>query len=164
MNQIKLYPYSKNFLNQFEKEKARLAKTLSNVEIHHIGSTAIPGTNGKGIIDVLVGLKDWNKNKKDTVKMLKELGFTHIHPEENGRIFLSKVAKTKCGDVHIHLTDIGSKNYEEMLKFRNILRSNPKLIVEYNKLKKDLLEKTKGKREEYTKQKDRFIKNVLKTS
>ena len=162
MNKIKLYPYTEDFVNFFKKEKSLLAKSLLKTEIHHIGSTAIPGTHGKGIIDILIAI-DW-KNKENVVQELKSLGYKHIHPEDDKRIFLSKIGPTRYGNAHIHLTELESKEYENKLKFRDKLRNDQDLVLEYNKLKENLVKHTKGDREEYTKLKKEFIKRVINRS
>src|SRR3990167_3953894 len=111
---ITLFPYNKQFSQLFEKEKQKITAMLPNCEIQHIGSTSVPGLGGKGIIDILVGLKNW-KNEQKIIAQLKKLGFLHIHPKVAGRIFLSRVKTTKYKDAHIHLVKTGSKQYHEML-------------------------------------------------
>ena len=55
-----------------------------------------------------------------------------------------------------------SKRYKDTLIFRDYLRSNLKVLKEYEKLKEKLKIKYKNDRSSYTKAKDTFIKNVLK--
>lgn len=31
------------------------------LDIHHVGSTSVPGLGGKGIIDILIGVKSWRE-------------------------------------------------------------------------------------------------------
>ena len=48
-------PYNPIFPELFEKEKQRLSLFLTgNYQIEHIGSTAVPGLGGKGIIDIYI--------------------------------------------------------------------------------------------------------------
>ena len=52
-------PSSENseYQNFFVLEKKKIAKTLGlTAKIEHIGSTAIPGLGGKGILDIAVGV------------------------------------------------------------------------------------------------------------
>jgi len=161
MPKVKLFSYNKKFPKLFQKEKRKILKTLSDVEVHHIGSTAVPGLGGKGIIDLMIAIKDWRK-KTNTVNLLKELGFTHIHPEEKGRIFLSRIGPTKYGDTHIHFVKKDSKGYREMLLFRDYMRIHKKEAQEYLKIKQRSLKRSKKDRNQYTISKEKYIKEVLK--
>lgn len=54
-------PYDPIFPKLFIKEKNRLKKFLGRtVLIEHVGSTAIPGLGGKGIIDIAIAAPDKN--------------------------------------------------------------------------------------------------------
>lgn len=161
MNKLEIFPYNKNFIKIFKKEKKRILKVLSDCEIYHIGSTAVPGLGGKGIIDILIALKDWKK-EKDVIKKLKIIGFEHIHPKDKGRIFLSKIGTTKYGDTHIHIVKKGNKNYKELIDFRDYLRKHKTEAEKYFNLKLEWLKKFKGNRPKYTKTKESYIKDVLK--
>ncbi|MCX6759466.1 MAG: GrpB family protein [Candidatus Nealsonbacteria bacterium] len=48
MAELKILPYYQKFLKDFKKEKSKISKVIKNIEIHHIGSTAVPGLGGKG--------------------------------------------------------------------------------------------------------------------
>ncbi|MBM3205748.1 GrpB family protein, partial [Candidatus Shapirobacteria bacterium] len=125
-----LFPYNKKFPAIFQKQKEKLIKLLGNQEIHHIGSTAVPGLGGKGIIDIMIALKDW-EDEKGIIKKLKTIGFTHIHPKNKGRIFISQPPETKYGGIHIHLVKRDSKEYKNLLFFRDYLRKHKKEAQEY---------------------------------
>jgi len=161
MAKLKIKAYQNNFPKKFEKLKIKISKTIGNYKIDHIGSTAVPGLGGKGIIDIMIALKKWS-DAKIIIKKLKILGYLHIHPKENSRIFISQKAKTKFGDSHIHIVKKGSKAYKDLIAFRNCLRQNSKLKKAYFDLKLELAGKTKGNRAEYTKLKSNFIKMITK--
>jgi len=161
MQKVKLFSYNKRFPEIFQKEKRKILRILSDIEVHHIGSTAVPGLSGKGIIDIIIAIKDWRK-KKGTVNLLKELEFTHIHPEEKERIFLSRIGPTKYGDTHIHLVRKNSKGYKEILFFRDYMRTHKKEAQEYLKIKERSIKRYKKDRNKYTLSKDKYIKEILK--
>lgn len=161
MTTLKLYPYHHSFAKKFQLTKTKIAKTIGNFEIQHIGSSAVLGLGGKGIIDIMIGVTNW-KAGDEVVAKLKKIGFNHVHPKEQGRIFLSKAAKTKFGDTHIHLLIKGKKQYNEMLAFRDYLRKNKDEAREYNKLKNELARVTDNDRKKYTKGKNDYIKKITK--
>jgi len=158
--QLKIYPSQKNFTRLFDKEKRLIKKQIGNLPIEHIGSTSIPGLGGKGIIDITIGLKTWSLAPK-IVKKLKAIGFNHIHPKENERIFLSTKAQTGLGDFHIHLVLAGGKQFKDFLIFRDYLKNNKIELDRYSRLKKQALKISHGNRLKYAKLKNNFIQNTL---
>ena len=157
---LKINPYNKKFKGRFQKEKKRISKIVKDCEIHHIGSTAISGLGGKGIIDIMIGIKDW-KESKEIIKKLKGLDFTHIHRKEKGRIFLSKNKTLSLNNVHLHVVKIGSKTYIEPLFFRDYLRKNKKEAERYYNLKLKWLKQSKGDQKKYNKLKEKYIGEIL---
>ncbi len=149
-----------DYPQQFQQAKNELAKVLPDAEINHVGSTAVPGLAGKGIIDILVAIPDWNK-KQATVKKIKSLGYVHIHPEENERIFMSRVGDTQAGDVHLHLTYIGSPQYKLLLTFRDYLLKHPEKSREYGEGKVAWLRQAHGDRKVYNRLKSKWIESHL---
>lgn len=157
---LRLFPYSKNLIDIFKKQKGKLLGLCINCEVHHIGSTAIPGLGGKGIIDIMIASPDW-KQKKEIIKKLKKLGFTHVYPKENGRIFISKPLATRYGGIHIHLVKKGNKAYKELLFFRDYLKNHKQEAKRYDSLKMLYLKKARGDRTMYNKIKGRYIKKII---
>jgi GrpB-like predicted nucleotidyltransferase (UPF0157 family) len=161
MGKLKIFPYNQKFLKDFKKEKNRISKSIKNVEIHHIGSTAVPGLGGKGIIDIMLGINSW-KEFDGIIEKLKSMRFSHIHPKENERVFSSKEESTSLGDIHIHIVKKGGKIYKNLLFFRDCLISDKKESKRYFNLKLKWLKEFKGNRIKYTKEKEGYVKDVLK--
>jgi len=165
MARLKILPYYQKFLKDFEKEKEKISKALKgkDIEIHHIGSTAISGLGGKGIIDIMLAIKDW-KDLDNIVKKLKNIGLKHIHPKEGGRVFLSKIGDTKLGDSHIHIVKKDGEQYKNLLFFRDYLKNHEEEAKKYFNLKLKWLKEFKADRKKYTKEKIGYIKNILEKS
>ena len=162
MDNLVFYPYSKDFPKKFEKIKNKIMKVLgNNIDIHHIGSTAVPGLEGKGIIDILIGVNNWREGRS-IVNKLQKIGFTHIHERERGRIFLSNKKVSKYGDIHIHIVRKRTKQYRKFLEFRDYLIKNKKAREEYIKEKKRILKQVGNDRVAYKMLKSIYIKSVLK--
>jgi len=160
MAKLKLFPYNKKFAVIFQKQKEKLTMLLGNQEIHHIGSTAVLGLGGKGIIDIMIALKDW-KGGKEIIKKLKTIGFTHIHPKDKGRIFISQPPETKYGGTHIHLVKKGNRQYKDLLFFRDYLTKHKKEAQKYFALKKQYQKEAKGNRAKYNKLKNQYIGRII---
>ena len=158
---LESYPYQKNFKAKFKAEKTQLTKAIGDFKIQHVGSTAVPGLGGKGIIDILIGLHSWQQ-APTVIKKLKPLSFTHVHPKEAGRIFLSQRAQTGLGDIHIHLAIINGKPYQEFLAFRDYLRKNKGEARRYFRYKQWQLIASCGDRKQYSKQKGVYINKIIR--
>jgi len=159
----KLYPYDSTAPELFAQAKEKIKKILPNAEIEHVGSTAIPELGGKGMIDILIAIPDWQE-KAGAVKTLGDLGFTHVNPERGDYIFLSKVGETKKNDIHLHLTSVGSAEYHNLLDFRNYLLVHPDEVGHYATLKETWLKDAGGDRKHYGHFKNDYITNLLNQS
>ncbi len=158
--------YNPNFPKWFAQEKNKLKKVLGkikNAKIEHIGSTAVPGLGGKGIVDIAIflprqgidaakkkissqGYKEWPVPKK-----LNFFSFKKFYGPETS---LSKV-------FHIHIT-ADKKVFEKMFVFRDYLRERPDISEKYAKLKKKASKICKGSFIAYRKLKNPFIKSIIK--
>lgn len=159
--ELRINPYNKKVSEKFNKEKEKILKAIGDFEIHHIGSTAVPGLGGKGIIDVLIGIDNWEQ-AKEIIKNLKEIGFCHVHLKERGRIFLSKDASLSLKNIHIHIALKKGREYKDLLFFRDYLRKNKEETKNYYNLKKDWLKESEGDRKKYGDLKNKYINNILK--
>lgn len=156
--------YNPEYKKFFRAERARLKKLLGkSVKIEHVGSTAIPNLGGKGIIDILIGVPK-NKIEKIRKKLEKADYLFSKKASTPDRLFLKKDYPYKQAKrrVHIHLTVLNSEEWKEIIMFRNYLKKHPELIEKYAKIKKAAVKKARGKGEIYRKQKEKFIKSVLK--
>lgn len=160
MSKVSFKPYTKKFKKVFGQTKQRIKKVLPDAVVEHIGSTAVQGLKGKGIVDILIGIDSWDEKMK-AVRGLKSLGFSHVHSEEDGRIFLSKKAETDYGDTHLHLVKRDGEEFKEKVKFRDFLREHPEKAQEYENIKRKAIKKSKGDRKQYGEVKENFIKKII---
>jgi GrpB-like predicted nucleotidyltransferase (UPF0157 family) len=155
----KFVKYDPNYLKLFNKYKSQLIKSLGNdIKIEHVGSSAVPGLGGKGIIDIAIFTP---KNKLKTYILgLRELGFkeTIDHPADNRRIFMQMVTKEKGKErrVHVHLA-LTNTFWDSFISFRDYLRKNKKVRDEYARIKKQGAKFAKGDAKKYRKSKEEFI-------
>lgn len=158
MSKVRILPYSKDFPRKFERIKNRILKIIrKQVDIHHIGSTAVENLAGKGVIDILIGVENW-KEGKEVVRSLQHIGFVQ-GTAPRGRIFLS--FKKGMKDTHIHIVRKNTKQYRDFLNFRDYLRIYPNERKRYVELKKKLYPLIKNK-EKYKELKEQYIKSILR--
>ena len=159
---VSLLPHQSEWALEFENESARLKRLLGGTAtaIEHVGSTAVPGFDAKPIIDIAIAVVSWNSISAWPALLARE-GYTHFGDRENvGDHFFAK-GPDELRTHHIHAVIAGGAKWNEYLKFRDTLRSNPTLRDEYQQLKRHLAEQLPNDREAYTDAKASFIKKVL---
>lgn len=162
---LKIYKYSNNFPTLFEKEKKKLKQILGDIcEIEHIGSTAIKGTDGKGIIDIMLAFEKQNDIDK-AIELLKTEKYflSNDNTNRKGRIFMSSsgLKESDFGDIHLHLITKDNEGYLNAKVFRDYLTEHSKEKKEYIDLKYKLFESVEGDRKKYTKLKSDFIEKII---
>ncbi|MCE2983731.1 MAG: GNAT family N-acetyltransferase [Parachlamydia sp.] len=156
-------PYSKIFPDLFQKEKERIAPSLTNVlAIEHIGSTAIPGLGGKGIIDIAISIP--KEEMEHASNSLKKLGYefrpTYSNPDRF--YFITYLADPEEGSrrYHIHLTYPENKEWKELIGFKDYLKTHPEAIEEYATIKKQAARLANQDGEQYRKMKEPIIQKI----
>jgi len=162
MKTITIEKYNPNWpeLYRFESERIQEVLGANLLEIHHIGSTAIPGLAAKPIIDIIALVKDFER----AIPLLEEIGF-----ESRGEMYLPFRRYFRNGKlVNLHVYEHSSPEVALNLYFRNYLRTHQQEKDEYQKLKHSLLEderiglKEHGNFSNYNLGKDDFIRKILK--
>jgi GrpB-like predicted nucleotidyltransferase (UPF0157 family) len=139
MSKYVFKPYNSIFPELFEKEKKRLSKHLTgNYQIEHIGSTAIPGLGGKGIIDIYVVCPK-EKIERISEEVLKS-GYEHRpRVSEDQHVFHRIDLPDPIEGIrryHIHISFPDAKDFKQAIAFRDYLRQHPKEIDIYEQAKK----------------------------
>jgi GrpB-like predicted nucleotidyltransferase (UPF0157 family) len=143
---------------RFRAEAARLAAIWPGLELHHIGSTAVPGLAAKPVIDMMALLDDPDA----PVAALVERGGYAFPAAYNatlhGRRWLCRPSAAHRTH-HLHL--VGDRAwFDRRLRFRDALRGDPRLAREYATLKRDLARRMPHDREGYTAAKSAFVQRV----
>ena len=144
------------------KETVNILKGLLGedlVDAQHIGSTAIRNISAKPIIDIVLGVNDFDSLLKHN-EALEENGFIYRgqdHPDQHLYI---------CGmddfiTHHIHATIYNSDTWNNYLSIRDYLNAHEKDALAYEKLKTDLCKKYSSDRKTDTAHKAAFIEDVI---
>ena len=162
---LKLYKSRKSFHKIFIINQQSLQKILGDFcVIEHVGSTAVSGVGGKGIIDILIGLED-DRQIDEAVKKLVNNGYFSGRNSQGRRdyVFLASTEEdTTLGDTHLHLVLKKSKDFKDFIKVRDFLRQNPEEAKKYSELKYKIAKETGYNREEYKRQKSKLVETILK--
>ena len=67
---VRVEPYSPAWAAQFKAEAARVARALGDalLEVHHIGSTSVPGLAAKPVIDMMPVVRDYLRTHADAAR------------------------------------------------------------------------------------------------
>jgi GrpB-like predicted nucleotidyltransferase (UPF0157 family) len=155
---IEIVEYDPAWQASYAAERARLAPLLPGAEIHHIGSTAVPGLAAKPIVDMMVLVEDLGAPIPALVhragyQFPQAFNTTLAH-----RRFLCYPTAAHRTH-HLHLVD-EREGLDRCLRFRDRLCENPRLAAEYAALKRALSERFANDREGYTQAKTAFITRV----
>jgi len=130
------------------------------LEIHHIGSTSIPGICAKPIIDILAGARkivDIDRYDDAMAGIGYEAWGEYGLP---GRRFFVKGVPWRTHNLHIF--ESGNTEITRHLDFRDYMIAYPEDARQYSELKKLLAEKNRGDVEGYCDGKDAFVKDMEK--
>lgn len=158
-------PYSKIFPELFEKEKARIASHIEeSLIIEHVGSTAIPGLGGKGIIDIAIAA---DEQALDAVsKQLQDLGYEfrpqYSTPDRLYFIIFLPDPEEGTRRYHLHLLRKESEEWKDLLHFRDHLRQHPEEAKKYGDLKKQAAEEVNEDGAKYRELKGPVFVKILK--
>jgi GrpB-like predicted nucleotidyltransferase (UPF0157 family) len=152
---IEIVAYTPEWPARFDRERDRLAPLLPGVELHHIGSTAVPGLAAKPVIDMMAVVGDLD----DPISALVDRGGYQFPAAYNatlsGRRWLCYPTPAQRTH-HLHLVkDLAV--LDRHLRFRDRLRTDSALRDEYAALKRRLAAAHRDDREGYTNAKASFI-------
>jgi GrpB-like predicted nucleotidyltransferase (UPF0157 family) len=162
MNKYVFKSYNPIFPVLFEREHEKLKNILGNtITIEHIGSTAVAGVGGKGIIDIMIGIPKEKIFFSAIIKKLEDAGYEHREKADSLERIFFRIDRPdeveKIRRYHIHVTYIDKKDWNETLTFRNYLRNTPQAVKEYENLKIDALKKSEQDGKMYRNLKQPFI-------
>ncbi|MSP40544.1 MAG: hypothetical protein EXR70_18815 [Deltaproteobacteria bacterium] len=135
-----------------------------DVEVEHIGSTAVTGCAGKGIVDLLVLYP--SGSQKAAREGLDQLGFQRhsgadSFPESRPMRVGVVEHLGRLYRIHVHVVEAGSREARDMARFRDILRESAVLRRAYEMEKCRILAQGISNGAEYADAKGEFIRRVL---
>jgi GrpB-like predicted nucleotidyltransferase (UPF0157 family) len=134
------------------------------MHVEHIGSTAVPGCAGKGIVD-LMALYPAGR-LEDARAVLDQLGFQH---QKSGHVF-PEARPMRVGAIehdgkryrlHVHVIAMDDAEVASLRRFRDVLRADAALRDAYQAKKLAILKSGVNKPADYTYAKGEFIRSVI---
>ena len=160
---VRLLPHDPLWAEQAGREETRILEAIwpTIIEMHHVGSTAIPGIAAKPIID-LVGVTPDLKTLEAARSKIEQLGYAwHGEYGLEGRRFCTLTdPETGLRKFHLHCYAQGDHSIRRHLAFRDHLRARPAVAAAYQRMKQDCAARHPDDSNAYTECKDRWIKQV----
>ncbi|MBM7838814.1 GrpB-like predicted nucleotidyltransferase (UPF0157 family) [Alkalihalobacillus xiaoxiensis] len=136
---VRLTDYTDLWAHSFTEEAKRLQSLFGDelIRIEHFGSTAVPGSKAKPVVDMIVLVQDINRIDllNDTMKfhgydIAGEWGIP-------GRRLFRKGWDKRSHHIHVYQSD--HPEVDRHLLVRDFLRAHPKEVDAYNQLKVGLV-------------------------
>ena len=159
---IAVLPYDRRWPAAFEQVRVAIERTLGVIpsEIHHIGSTAVSGLCAKPKIDIDVVLH----SADDVAAAVGLLKMTdrdyHGDPYQDGMWTFTSRRMSFPGH-RLYVCAPGTPTHLDRVLFRDYLRSHPDVAAAYGALKRNLVIKSRGDWNAYTKGKSSFVTKVV---
>lgn len=156
--------YHPIFPNLFKKEKNRIKKVLDkNDLIEHVGSTAVLGLGGKGIIDIYIAAA--KRQMKALSERLQGLGYEYRPQAGSQERLFHKMSLPdpleKIRVYHVHVTFPESQEWIVAIKLRDYLKTHLQDLQKYAEVKKIAAAKAKDNRETYLKIKNPVLEEII---
>jgi GrpB-like predicted nucleotidyltransferase (UPF0157 family) len=154
--------YDPRWVDTFSMLRDKIAESLEGLPstIEHVGSTSVPGTAAKPIIDIDLVVESPESVAK-AIGLLRKSGYRHLGDLgiKGREAFESPVG---LPEHHLYVVVVGSSEYIRHLRFRDYMRSHPAEVRRYSELKRSLAKKYRDDREGYTEAKTEFIEEILR--
>lgn len=136
---MNVIPYDENWSIFYQEEKSILQSIFSEsiIDIQHFGSTSIQGMTAKPTIDIMIIVKNIDEVDKYNEEMIKH---DYIVRGENGiprrRYFIRLKEDGENHASHVHVYESDNPHVQDELMFRDFLRVNKEVFLQYETMKK----------------------------
>jgi len=128
----------------YEEEKTKILSVIGDkvVAIDHIGSTSIPGSRAKPIIDILVGIRHL-EDVEGCIEPLHTIGYEYR--PGNKQLILNteyfRKGPSGANTHHVRMVEAESDLWQQYTLFRDYLRMHAEEAQRYERLKVEAYER-----------------------
>jgi len=136
---VTVLPYCERWDQDFAQIRDELRQALGPLalSIEHVGSTSVRGLSAKPIIDIDIVIRDYSWFEA-VVSALKAIGYYHEGDLGiSGREAFRYDGKDHLQKHHLYVCAQDSAELKRHLAFRDYLRSHPKAVNEYSRIKEE---------------------------
>jgi GrpB-like predicted nucleotidyltransferase (UPF0157 family) len=159
---IVLVPYDERWAEEYVRESSCIRAALGAllVQVHHIGSTSIPGLVAKPIIDILLVVAQLDMLDR----RVQDLEAAHYEALGEfgiqGRRYFRKTTSEGKRTHQVHAFEFGSPQIHRHLAFRDYLRTHRSAALQYGQVKLELARQFPSDMASYTAGKTPFIRDI----
>lgn len=160
---VQLEPHNKQWEEVAVQTIGKLKAILGEeaIDIQHIGSTAIPAIKTKPIIDIAVGVDDFNRVLLYNEQLQQEGIVYRGLDVEHQLLYVMGDMKNDTRTHHIHVVKWNETEWKNYIYFRDYLNSNENVALQYQQLKEELGRKYADDSIAYTSGKQNMIDKIL---
>jgi GrpB-like predicted nucleotidyltransferase (UPF0157 family) len=156
---VEVLPYHNEWPAQFETEADALKAIFGDqvITVHHFGSTSIPGSSAKPIIDILITVRAIQCADLLAQELMK-LGYVAVgeYGIPGRRFFYKGTEDMRTHHLHVYQHD--NPNILRHIAFRDYLRTHPVPARQYSRLKEELARAFPEDMDSYIAGKNDFVK------
>ena len=142
----------------------RVAEALDGLaaDVEVIGSSSVPGLLAKPIIDLAVGL-DANQSLSPVTARLQADGWIYRGDagSDGGHVFVRET-RPWHRVAHLHVVDHDGRQWQNYLRFRDLLRRSPDARERYEAVKLKLAQEEPTDRKAYTRGKTEVVTSLIR--
>ena len=159
---VQLKTYNPKWKELFNHESMLISSAISNfiLDIQHVGSTAIPHTVAKPIIDIAGAINSVENIDKIIVPLY---GIGYNYRGEQGipgrHLFVKGGENFRTHHFHVMQTD--HYEWKNQILFRDYMKEHPEEAKQYSALKQKLFIKYGNDRGKYTDSKSEYIETII---
>ena len=160
---VQLEPHDKQW-DEIAVQTIKILKAILGddvIDIQHIGSTAIPAIKAKPIIDIAVGVTDFDRIISYNEQLQKEGIFYRGSDVEHQLLYVMGDVESDTRTHHIHIVKWNGTEWKKYIHFRDYLNDNENMALQYQRVKEELESKYADNRGLYTKGKKDIIDIIL---
>ena len=168
---VALFPHETEWEYEARRTIEKLKSILGEiaVDIQHVGSTAVKSICAKPIIDISVGVKNFDEILKKKSELEENEFYFRESSIENQLLFACGSYYDVTGEEQthfIHIVIYGESEWQNYLLVRDYLNENISAAKEYEALKIKLADECSvdSGREHYLEGKHDFIRNLIRTA
>ena len=164
-NVVELYAHQIEWEKLAEEKMEYFKNILGEViiDIQHIGSTSIKSIKAKPIIDIVIGISNFN-DLDNIMKIMENNSIIHSPKNDLPEFRMFVIWEDRENEILTHIIHLVKYNGEEWnnkINFRDYMNNNIEEAKEYEKLKTKLMEENKTNHINYHKNKEPFIKEKI---
>ncbi len=162
MGAIRVLDDDAGWPERFDRHRLEVLSLLGDLmlDVHHIGSTAVPGLAAKPKLDMDVVVRSAD-DVGAALERVQGAGFTfHGDPYGDQRWTFTRDGLDGYG-IRLYVCSAGNPAHGERMLFRDWLRGHPEDAAAYAALKRSLAAEAGGDWETYTGGKTAFVEAVL---